>query len=64
MTNAAIAIAGIGRDAAIVIAAIDNALTADGSKPFSPGVVTDATLAFPKCTIGVNAATNNAAVAY
>ena len=57
-------IARIGPDAAIVIAATENAPTADGFKTFSAGAVIDATLALAKPAIGVVAATNNAAAVY
>ena len=62
--NAAMRIATTVADAAIVIAATENAPTADGFKTFSAGNVTDATAALAKPEIGVFAATNNAPAVY
>ena len=57
-------IATTATDAAIVIAATENAPTADGFKTFSAGAVTDAAASLAKPEIGVFAATNNAATVY
>ena len=47
-------------DAAIVIAATEDAPTADGSQTSSPGAATDATDALAKPLLGASAATDNA----